>query len=165
MYGHIWYTCIPSKFYHFNFAHYTICGCEETSHVTYGMVAYRRLIYLIWRLICYILSYQEMGYCTGSTCQDPAEVFDDKWKVLGSLTWCYTGRFLRTVPPIASAHPFCASRETLPRARPHVSPDAYSMLTSICKKNTPQRAVCWPFYPNSASFIPFLFSKQHQPYW
>ena len=50
--------------------------------------------------------------------------------------------FLRTVPPIVSAHPFCASRETLPRARPRVSPDAYSMLTSICKKYTPQRAVC-----------------------
>ena len=49
---------------------------------------------------------------------------------------------LRTVPPIVSAHPFCASRETLPRARPRVSPDAYSMLTSICKKNTLQRAVC-----------------------
>ena len=51
-------------------------------------------------------------------------------------------RPLRTVPPIVSAHPFCASRETLPRARPRVSPDAYSMLTSICKKYTLQRAVC-----------------------
>ena len=58
--------------------------------------------------------------------------------------------WLRTVPPIVSAHLFYASREMLPRARPRVSPDAYSMLTFICKKNTPQRAVCCPFYPNRA---------------
>ena len=62
---------------------------------------------------------------------------------------------LRTVPPITSAHPFCASRETLPRARPRVSPDAYSLLTSVCKKNTPQRAVYWPFYPKQRYIYPF----------
>ena len=89
-------------------------------------------------------------------CIRPQQTLD--WRACKLIT-------LRMVPPIVSAHPFCASHETLPRARPRVSPDAYSMLTSICKKNTPQRAVCWPFYPNSATFIPFLFSKQHQPYW
>ena len=62
--------------------------------------------------------------------------------IQASLIYSKIHLYLRTVPPIVSLHPFCASRETLPRARPRVSPDAYSMLTSTCKKNTPQRAVC-----------------------
>ena len=61
---------------------------------------------------------------------------------------------LRTLPPIASAHPFCASRETLPRARPQVSPGAYSMLTSICKKNTPTALHLSLFrFPNNINLI------------
>ena len=81
------------------------------------------------------------------------------WRHKNVFPRCRSGTVeaLRTVPPIVSAHLFCASRETLPHARPRVSPDAYSMLTSICKKNTRQRAVCWPFNPTALHLFLFRF--------